>query len=114
MVLCALSWNVTLIVRPVVAIGIIVALGFAHWPTETACLRFLAEHSIMGLPRVHGAVATKLRQFGDEYATFAWYTFFVLACNHRPTAISKENPRRLSDVAKQEPWSNRMDEAVCV
>jgi membrane protease YdiL (CAAX protease family) len=29
----------------------------------------------MGLPIVRGAVATKSRQFGDEYATFAWYNF---------------------------------------
>jgi hypothetical protein len=36
LVLCALFWNVYLIVGPVVAVGIIVALGFVHWPTETA------------------------------------------------------------------------------
>ena len=29
-------WIVYLIVGPVVAIGIIVALGFVHWPTEAA------------------------------------------------------------------------------
>ena len=32
--LCVLFWNVYLIVGPVVAVGIIVALGFVHWPTE--------------------------------------------------------------------------------
>ena len=36
LVLCALFWNVYLIVGPVVAVGIIVALGFVHWPTEAA------------------------------------------------------------------------------
>jgi len=36
LVLCALFWNVYLIVGPVVAVGVIVALGFVHWPTETA------------------------------------------------------------------------------
>ena len=34
MVLCLLFWNNYLIVGPVVALGIIVALGFVHWPTE--------------------------------------------------------------------------------
>ena len=34
--LCALFWNVYLIVGPVVAVGIIVALGLVHWPTEAA------------------------------------------------------------------------------
>ena len=34
LVLCVLFWNVYLIVGPVVAVGIIVALGFVHWPTE--------------------------------------------------------------------------------
>ena len=34
--LCALFWNVNLIVGPVVTVGIIVALGFVHWPTEAA------------------------------------------------------------------------------
>jgi hypothetical protein len=34
LVLCALFWNVYLIVGPVVAIGIIVVVGFVHWPTE--------------------------------------------------------------------------------
>lgn len=34
LVLCVLFWNVNLIVGPVVAVGIIVALGFVHWPTE--------------------------------------------------------------------------------
>jgi len=29
-------WNVYLIVGPVVAVGIIVMLGFVHWPTEAA------------------------------------------------------------------------------
>ena len=32
--LCVLFWNVYLIVGPVVAVGIIVALGFVYWPTE--------------------------------------------------------------------------------
>jgi len=36
LVLCALFWNVYLIVGPVVAVGIIVALVFVHWPTEAA------------------------------------------------------------------------------
>ena len=36
LVLCVLFWNVYLIVGPVVAVVIIVALGFAHWPTEAA------------------------------------------------------------------------------
>ena len=36
LVLCALFWNVYLIVGPVVAVGIIVTLGFVHWPTEAA------------------------------------------------------------------------------
>jgi hypothetical protein len=36
LLLCALFWNVYLIVGPVVAVGIIVALGFVHWPTEAA------------------------------------------------------------------------------
>lgn len=36
LVLCVLFWNVYLIVGPVVAVGIIVALGFVHWPTEAA------------------------------------------------------------------------------
>ena len=36
LVLCALFWNVYLIVGPVVAVGIIVMLGFVHWPTEAA------------------------------------------------------------------------------
>ena len=36
LVLCALFWNTYLIVGPVVAIGIIVMLGFVHWPTEAA------------------------------------------------------------------------------
>jgi hypothetical protein len=31
---CALFWNAYLIVGPVIAIGIIVAPGFLHWPTE--------------------------------------------------------------------------------
>jgi len=35
-VLSVLFWNVTLIVGPVAAVGIIVALGFVHWPTEAA------------------------------------------------------------------------------
>ena len=39
LVLCVLFWNVYLIVGPVVAIGIIVVLGFLHWPAEAA-LRF--------------------------------------------------------------------------
>ena len=34
LVLCVLFWNVNLVVGPVVAVGIIVALGFVHWPTE--------------------------------------------------------------------------------
>lgn len=34
LVLCVLFWNVYLIVGPVVAVGIIVALGFVQWPTE--------------------------------------------------------------------------------
>jgi hypothetical protein len=34
LVLCALFWNSYLIVGPVVAVGIIVAAGFLHWPTE--------------------------------------------------------------------------------
>ena len=36
LVLCALFWNVYLIVGPVVAVGIIVMLGFVHWPAEAA------------------------------------------------------------------------------
>ena len=36
LVLCVLFWNVYLIAGPVVAVGIIVALGFVHWPTEAA------------------------------------------------------------------------------
>ena len=36
LVLCVLFWNSYLIVGPVVAVGIIVALGFVHWPTEAA------------------------------------------------------------------------------
>ena len=36
LVLCVLFWNVYLIVGPVVAVGIIVALGFVHWPAEAA------------------------------------------------------------------------------
>ena len=39
LVLCVLFWNVYLIVGPVVAIGIIVVVGFLHWPAEAA-LRF--------------------------------------------------------------------------
>jgi hypothetical protein len=34
LVLCVLFWNTYFIVGPVVAVGIIVALGFAGWPTE--------------------------------------------------------------------------------
>ena len=34
LILCALFWNAYLIVGPVVAIGIIVVVGFVHWPTE--------------------------------------------------------------------------------
>ena len=34
LVLCALYWNIYLIVGPVVAVGIIVMLGFVQWPTE--------------------------------------------------------------------------------
>ena len=34
LVLCALFWNGYLIVGPVVVVGIIVVLGFAHWPAE--------------------------------------------------------------------------------
>ena len=36
LVLCVLFWNVYLIVGPVVAIGIIVVVGFLHWPAEAA------------------------------------------------------------------------------
>lgn len=36
LLLCALFWNLYLIVGPVVAVGIIVALGFVHWPTDVA------------------------------------------------------------------------------
>ena len=34
LVLCVLFWHSYFIVGPVVAVGIIVALGFIHWPTE--------------------------------------------------------------------------------
>ena len=34
LVLCALFWNAYLIVGPVVAVGIIVVVGFLHWPAE--------------------------------------------------------------------------------
>jgi len=34
MLLCVLFRNLKLIVGPVVVAGIIVALGFVHWPTE--------------------------------------------------------------------------------
>jgi hypothetical protein len=34
LVLCVLFWNVYLIVGPVVAVGIIVALGLFQWPAE--------------------------------------------------------------------------------
>jgi hypothetical protein len=36
LLLCALFWNVYLIVGPLVAIGIIVVVGFLHWPAEAA------------------------------------------------------------------------------
>jgi len=36
LVLCVLFWNVYLIAGPVVAVGIIVALGFVHWPTKAS------------------------------------------------------------------------------
>ena len=34
LLLCALFWNVYLIVGPVVAIGIVVVVGLIQWPTE--------------------------------------------------------------------------------
>jgi hypothetical protein len=36
LVLCALFWNTYLVVGPVVAVGIIVVVGFVHWPAEAA------------------------------------------------------------------------------
>jgi hypothetical protein len=34
LVLCAAFWNAYLVVGPVVAVGIIVVVGFVHWPAE--------------------------------------------------------------------------------
>jgi hypothetical protein len=34
LLLCAIFWHVYLIVGPVVAVSIILVVGFVHWPTE--------------------------------------------------------------------------------